>query len=69
MHWNKNTKEQWICHVPPDEKFRLEVTPMGDGRWQWEVYAHGADNPMAYGIARNLNTAKNVTEQFVARNS
>jgi hypothetical protein len=69
MKWTEQAKDQWVCLVAPEDRFRLEVSPKGDGRWDWRVFARAAVNPMASGIARNLGAAKSVAEQFVARNS
>jgi len=69
MKWTKTAGDRWVCLVPPDDRFRLEVMPKGDGRWAWQVFARDAVNPMASGVARNLGAAKSVTEQLAARNS
>jgi len=69
MQWTKAAGDRWICVVAPDARFTLEVSPKGDGRWNWQVLARDALNPMATGIARNLGAAKSVTEQFVQRNT
>jgi hypothetical protein len=69
MKWTKTADDRWICAGSAETPFTLEVAPKGDGRWTWKVVAGDAVNPMATGIARNLGAAKNVAEQFVARNS
>lgn len=68
MQWKKAAGDRWTC-VAPEARFTLEVAPKGDGRWNWQVVAQGATNPMATGIARNLGAAKSVAEQLVRRSS
>ena len=61
--WTKKG-EHWGADVGP---FRVAVQPKGDGRWTWEVFADGASNPMARGVAASLGSAKTVVEQLVTR--
>lgn len=77
MSWKKaapdaKTKcERWTSVVPegapPEERFTLKALAKPDGRWVWEVYAAGADRPMATGVVASLGRAKNVSEQFLKR--
>lgn len=69
MEWTRTAGDRWTCAVPPEARFTLEVSPKGDGRWVWQVFARDAVNPMASGVARNLGAAKSVAEQFATRNS
>jgi hypothetical protein len=47
--------------------FVVNVSPKGDGRWNWEIFADEGPNPTATGIGNSLGAAKNATEQFVKR--
>lgn len=47
--------------------FLLKVQPQGDGRWSWSVFKDDTPNPEATGLARSLNGAKAVIEQYVKR--
>ena len=68
MKWIEEPKGHWVGQ-DPGRRFRIEVSPKGDGRWDWRVFADKATGAMASGIARNLGAARSVAEQFVARNS
>jgi hypothetical protein len=65
MNWTKQGVD-WVCHVPP-ALFTMKVSPKGDGRWSWQVFAGANPNPTATGITSSLGAAKNVSEQFVKR--
>ena len=63
---DKKTRcERWVCEA--DAGFTLKALAKPDGRWVWEVYAAGADRPMATGVVASLGRAKNVSEQFLKR--
>jgi hypothetical protein len=47
--------------------FAVKVTPKADGRWDWAVFADGAVNPTATGVAASAGAAKTAGEQFVKR--
>lgn len=65
----KTADEQWICRVPPNGRFTMTVTPTGDGRFSWAVYARENANPAATGMARNLGGAQATAEQYVKRSA
>jgi hypothetical protein len=67
MDWTKTDRDQWRCEVPPDGRFILKASIMGDRRWTWEVYSGTAVNPMATGIVSSLGAAKNACEGFIKR--
>ena len=67
MTWTKSAGDRWTKAPAEGGRFSIKVYPRGDGRWVWEVFAAGAVNPTATGIARNLGAAKSVSEQFVQR--
>ena len=64
IKWKKNAGDLMTASAGP---FSLRVQPQGDGRWAWQVYSGDAPNPAATGIARSLNGAKTVVEQYVMR--
>lgn len=45
----------------------LKLAQTGDGRWAWQVFNGGAQNPMASGVAGSLGAAKTVTTQLANR--
>lgn len=47
--------------------FEIRVTPKGDGRWNWEIFADGSQSSLARGIASSLGAAKTACENFVNR--
>ena len=64
IKWTKNAGDLMTAQAGP---FSLRVQPQGDGRWSWQVFKGEAPNPAATGIARSLNGAKTVVEQYVKR--
>ena len=66
MRWTKAGEDRWTS-LPLEGRFRLVVAPKGDGRWAWEAFARGADDPMASGIVGSLAAAKNAAAQFLTR--
>ena len=67
MDWIKDGPKTWICRVPPDGRFTLTATQMGDLRWAWKIIESTADNPMATGIVNSPGAAKHAMENFLKK--
>jgi hypothetical protein len=63
MRWTKQGNG-WNATEGP---FAVKAAPKGDGRWDWAVFADGADNPTATGVAASAGAAKTACENFVKR--
>jgi hypothetical protein len=63
LAWKKQANG-WTAAEGP---FVVKVVPKGDGRWNWEVFADGVENPTATGIGSSVGAAKTACEQFVKR--
>jgi hypothetical protein len=66
LRWTKAEGDRWVC-AAVGGRFNLKASPKGDGRWTWEAFAAGADDPMASGIVSSLPAAKNAAQQFLQR--
>jgi hypothetical protein len=64
LAWTKQPADAVRAAAGP---FVANVSPKGDGRWNWAVYADGSANATATGIASSLGAAKTACEQFVKR--
>jgi hypothetical protein len=64
VSWSKITAERVRGSAGP---FAVEVTRKGDGRWDWKIFADGAESPLAAGVSPTVGAAKTKCEQFVAR--
>jgi hypothetical protein len=64
VSWSKRTAERVCGTAGP---FTVDVTRKGDGRWDWKIFADGAESPLAAGISPTVGAAKTKCEQFVAR--
>jgi len=47
--------------------FVVRLHRKGDGRWDWKIFADGAESPLAAGVSTTLGAAKTKCEQFVTR--
>jgi hypothetical protein len=47
--------------------FVAHVTPKGDGRWNWQIFADDAQNPLAAGVSVSAGAAKTKCDQFIQR--
>jgi hypothetical protein len=64
VNWSKGTKEAVDGAVGP---FVVRLNRKGDGRWDWKIFADGAENPLAAGVSPTVGAAKTKCEQFVTR--
>lgn len=63
MRWVQQ-KTGWNAAEGP---FAVKVTPKGDGRWDWAVFADGGSNATATGVAASAGAAKTAADNFVKR--
>jgi hypothetical protein len=47
--------------------FVVRLARKGDGRWDWKIFADGADSPLAAGVSPSVGAAKTKCEQFIGR--
>ena len=62
--WSKGTADR---HEGTAGPFVARLARKGDGRWDWKIYADGAENPLAAGVSSTAGAAKTKCEQFVSR--
>lgn len=64
LAWTKEPANAWKGVEGP---FVAHVSPKGDGRWDWKVFADAGPNPTATGVRPSLGAAKTACENFVQR--
>ena len=47
--------------------FVAKLAKKGDGRWDWKIFADGAESPLAAGVSTTVGQARTKCEQFIAR--
>jgi hypothetical protein len=47
--------------------FVVKLNRKGDGRWDWKIWADGAENPLAAGTSPTEGAAKTKCDQFIGR--
>ncbi|MFO0737469.1 MAG: hypothetical protein U0270_16375 [Labilithrix sp.] len=62
--WGKPTSDSLEGKAGP---FVIRLSRKGDGRWDWKIFADGADSPLAAGVSVSVGASKTKCEQFVAR--
>lgn len=62
--WSKHTSDLIEGSIGP---FVAKLSKKGDGRWEWHIFADGADNPLASGVSGNAGAAKTKCDQFIGR--
>lgn len=62
--WSKQTADAVQGAAGP---FVAKLTKKGDGRWDWKIWADGAENPLAQGVSVSAGAAKTKCEQFIER--